>query len=775
MAFEFFRKYQKIVLIAMAGLMVVSLVGSIVLRQLFSQDTREDRIGTLRYDAPKQEDLAMAESDIQLLSAGLGVGNRFAPGPSHMEFAQLAAQADEQNPPLTYALLLSEANARDIQVTQQEVTDFLAEIGLSGKAYEDRKAELRADGTTEARLRSAVANWLRIYKSFQFAQPNMPPSDLQLRRFFQMQNEQIDLEMAIFEASDFTDDLPEPTAAEIQEQFKAFASVAQGTMPSSASFGFGYRWPDRVKVRGLILLAEPVTRVTRPSEKEMRDEYRRNKEAFRIPPSTQPSEQPDKEYFDYPEVKDQIERRLRDRAVENRMTGQSRALREALEKAMATPPGKDVPADPFERVRQQMLRPDDGKSLISQSLNSRVTVAIINQPLNEAIEELATEARLESICFPWGARGQRTLDPTVRVSLNLRNATLRQALDDLSEQLNWPTLQWAGCVGFDGVLFPVGTRKDTTTKPATAPAEDDFDPMDMFPVQPVDTDWISQGQMQGHPFLGGALTQADPGSAQWIGELAFNLQQFGQQGSGIVEVGQLGPNMHVYNPFGLRLLRRLMPVGRLVWQLEAADASRPPTLTELSDDPMLRNRVKQDIQVKKGFDRAVQQADRLAKTARDSGGDLSAAAKKEARELVSTGLFSRAMATYGDRQQGVRPGVPELPGLRGKLLESFLDEAFALRPDDVEPPYPAPTKVSMVQLPMTRSVVVLQRNDYVPAILGQYEQARAVWARQYMMANYYDDVQAWFSTKFTVERLDFKWKKADEEDSDGQAEAEADE
>ncbi|MFO7909135.1 MAG: hypothetical protein R6U42_03735 [Halomonas sp.] len=91
MAFAFFRRRQKLVIIIMAVLMVAFLVGFQGLQQLVSGTRGEQTVGKSRFGELVNRDLERANSDINLLNAmGLGSQQRFMGAiPTGTQFAAL--------------------------------------------------------------------------------------------------------------------------------------------------------------------------------------------------------------------------------------------------------------------------------------------------------------------------------------------------------------------------------------------------------------------------------------------------------------------------------------------------------------------------------------------------------------------------------------------------------------------------------------------------------------------------------------------------------------
>ncbi len=127
--------------------------------------------------------------------------------------------------------------------------------------------------------------------------------------------ESIDADYVKIAAIDFADDQPEPTAAEINEQFASFKNFKAGYCSDENPYGFGYKLPARVKLEYMILKLKDVEGlVAEPTHEEMGDYYRQNKQIFKLrtPPvdPEDPTAVPEEKYRTYAESTSQIKSAL---------------------------------------------------------------------------------------------------------------------------------------------------------------------------------------------------------------------------------------------------------------------------------------------------------------------------------------------------------------------------------------------------------------------------------------------------------------------------------
>jgi len=716
MAFAFFRKRQKMVLIIMAALMVVFLIGYRGLDAIFRRGSGEEiPVARTRYGELGLGERRGAQTDLELL-------RRLRPGhPAY--FFLITSNGDQAG--LAYALLLQEARSKGVHVTTGEVNRYLEARELTGQQYQAFLSQLRQQfrGASDSLVRSVITRWLMIRKYFVSQIVAVPPSETQLRHLYRDLNEQIDLRLVPVDAERFVDDMETPSSVEIVEQFNTYRDRIAGQYTADDPFGFGYRYPDRVRLEYLFVDQRVVERAIRPSDQQVMDYYIAHRDEFtkQVPVvTTQPAGedgyaiQPTTsqtqavyrtEPMSFTEAREQVFTRLQQDLVASAMrdlTDQAEQLAEQT----PLPPARQVGY--YEPLAEKLLLPAEG------ALARKINVDIRSQPLEQAVAALSAAAGVP-ICYPWGEHGERQLDPSLRVSVEGRDITLAEALAKIGRQIrDWPELQWVRCPHLDGALFPSGG-------------------VPLLPVRVEQTDLLTPGELQADPILGAASTARDGGRRLLM--LAFEARAFGENGGGM-EQGQEGPRMFVSG-------RR---PGRLLWRLLEARPSKAEAAVSTPDqiDPERVEKVREDLLTRRAFEQARRLAEKVLEQAQDSG--LAKAAEQFDLTTSETGLFARKVQ-ISPRQQLLsfaqmtgrltidlyirsmlmRPqmfrwsDVPTLMLPGGWASEQFMVEAFALAPKDVEPPYPdEPGPMAVIDSPAIRKVLVVQRIGYRPAVESEY-------------------------------------------------------
>jgi hypothetical protein len=97
--------------------------------------------------------------------------------------------------------------------------------------------------------------------------------------------------------------------------------------------------------------------------------------------------------------------------------------------------------------------------------------------------------------------------------------------------------------------------------------------------------------------------------------------------------------------------------------------------------------------------------------------------REEAQQVIKGHIAAKLpeILSYPPLREGLgNPGV-EL-GLNEFLpVQQFIDAAFTLAPANPEPPYKDKAPVALAELKLSREVAVMERSDFVPAVLGDFE------------------------------------------------------
>lgn len=762
MAFGFFRRRQKLVIIIMVVLMVTFLVGMQGFSTFFGQNPQKRVFGTTKAGEITTGDVRQATMDLGILARYVGLGLRDA------EFLVLNANAKE--PSWAYAILLAEAKASDMEVSDTEVGVYLGQMGwtVGSDRYESLTKALRAEYKMPTKdFHALVGRWMMIKKPFRAFEVSAPPSAPRVERLFRDLYEMIELRVVEVPAEKFVQKQGEPTEQQIDELFNEFRGVAAGTCADENALGFGYYQPDRVAIHYLLISKDVIARVTRVDETEARRHYRRNKSDFVKKVPVEPPEQKDKKKESKPDKKQQTEEQ--DKPVEYNTVQMT--LTEAMPQIMA----KLIDAESQRRMDKlvgtvQILMDDDsdaGSEDVYQRVMARLTlskrtaaalatriadVSIRKEPLSSAIDTLAASAGLETICYPWGrpVSDGKILPADKKVSLRAKQITLADALERIGKELKVGPIEWAMCQGFEGILFPlVAGHTDAR----------------MFPVSVATTGLLDEMALAWDVVLGRSFTSPISGGRR-VASIAFNAEGLERKvaGAAVIAVGRSGPEMYVRDIDG-------KVTGRVLWQLSRiAPAHEPKVLTE-----SLKRQVISDFKIRQAFATKAKAFARVIEADAVNSGLATAATAADLASEV-TRLFARKRMVW-DRYRmmwGMPPAFPandvplmELPPMpapqAGRIREYIQRKVFALVPRNVEPrnvglPYPD-RALAVVPVAPLQAVFVVERIDYRPPVRSEYDDKRGMLALMLTEIEKWNARKAWFSYDNIIKRTGFEIKR----------------
>lgn len=99
--------------------------------------------------------------------------------------------------------------------------------------------------------------------------------------------------------------------------------------------------------------------------------------------------------------------------------------------------------------------------------------------------------------------------------------------------------------------------------------------------------------------------------------------------------------------------------------------------------------------------------------------------------------------------EGLDLGTPDQKQL-------FMDAAFALVPENIEPPYPtSPPATGLAPLPFLREVLVMERIGYEPPVASEYAQRKRFLAAQFELVSLWRGRMTWFAIANIAQRVQF--------------------
>jgi len=705
MAFAFFRRRQKMVIIVMVILMVSFLVGMQGLTMILNRTHKEAEMGRLR-DGTKitVSDLGNAKLDMMIFRRAQVI-------PLELE---MLFRLNGDKALAAYMLLAKEAEGFG-PVSEAEVDGALGR-GEDGEArYRRAVSDLRSQDIPEKRFRQAVVTLIRILRAFRESQVTTPPSQAELEQFYFTVSDQVRIRYARFPAEQFVGDVnisPEQMAERLDSQFDQFKDRSPGTFDEDNPFGFGYGAPDRVAIEYLLARGNLLMRVVTPPESDLSAHFRAHEGDYtkeaptgEVDADGEPIMRTEPKTFG--EAKSEIIEQLRPAEVRDRLkniSGHAATLIREFDDHLGDKQGLTA----YEYAAKQMQLPADG--LLNMLLPE---VRIRDELLADAMELLAEKAEIQGICYPLTDSAGQPLDEDARVTVTAESITLGEALAQIASQLGQPELTWVQCetlVGRQAILFAAG-------------------PLSIFPLMSGKTGLVDIPTLAGHPLLGMAADWTGGQRRNWLVKLAFDPSLFDAEKLAAQPLRERGfQDMEVPGE----------PGGRLMWRVSQVD----PAHDAKERTPEIDEAIAVDIETAEAMELAREHAEVLMARARESS--LGKVAEEDGIELVSVDQFSRADL----RQVGVE-GLVLAPSVR----EDFLMSLFALTTDEDRGGGPI---LAVIAAPSDRSVCLVELLEHIPAVLEEFEASRPAVIGTLSQRRSARLIYTWFSIDSIVERLGYE-------------------
>lgn len=735
MAFAFFRRRQKLVLIIMVFLMVVFLVPTGI-RGLFS-GRHKTVIGNIGRKGITLGLVKAGKRDLRIIRRELGLMLSRWPGQSMFElFIRIN---NEDKLPLAWVLLVHEAEQMGITVSDSQVEAFLKQQKLTDQTYQDEIANLNQLGFTERDLHQAISHYLMVMTAFESAAVSVPPSLPELKHVFRDLYERINLAMIAFPAEDFVVDAPEPSEQTIREWFERYKTLLPNHPSNKTDFRFGYRRPDRLDVAWLFIERDKVYAAIEPSDKQMISYWRQHKgELKKLVPikttatrptgpttnssggtvattasTTQESKPKFREVIitQYSQAKPQIRKILKQQFTEVKM-GELIAV---LQK----------------RIRQLAKKGDTYASVVKSMIHTAETPLARRIPampftsagLKMVIEQLGQITGIK-IVYPIGKFSMLSIDGDVSIrTSDWKNITLAEALESIEKQLKLPHIKWVTCEGFTDVIFP-------------------RHPVNLVPISSGRTGLVSFETIARDEILGNSY-------------LARKAERFGNPGGDLLSIAATArvfpaTNSHhapieIGSDYGQAMYVVGPKQGRLLWRLLAAEPSHTPA--QLTAE--IRREVIRDIKIAYGFKKALKTARTLKAEIDKTAITLDKVASAKKKTVMKTGFFTRKtfQSATGRISWSYVPGVG--------VNRYFIEKAFSLAPRNPDEPVgDKPTAV--VELYHQHEVMLIQMIGYEPVTKALFDQvgARLVTSLT-MLTRWRQQVVNWFFAENVIKRVGY--------------------
>ncbi len=757
MAFAFFRRHQKGIMIIMVLLMFSFLVGYQGLSYIMSWTRGGGSGGGLGESklygtvSSKNWHQSRVEMDSLLRYTGLGAGRTDADGrplpPASREFATIQARCGD-DAVMMYELLKREAAKNSPAVSTQEVMTYLKSIGISDARWASiRNTLLSSDkAPTESQLLAMLTNWKRVLDYYNKSKAVTPVSPETLKIHFRDLNEKINLRIVKLPIQDYVDAKAVVSDKQIKDQFEKYKAIAPVENPDRLTeenpMGFGYKVPAKVQVAYLMVDIDAVTRGTVVVPADARTYWREHKAEFtrEVPIKPVAGDKAATTQADTKPKTKTVEKTIDEAWQEVLAQKKPLVVKQILgvyvqkiQIAVGKTAAEDISGDRtvYETVVSMMTQSAD--EALAVVIDKKVIAAIRNQPLDKAMEKLAKAAELQAIVYPWDTNGRFKVKKDVAVPAALKadkDMPLGVVLDKITKLVfgeikadkaaaGKPAIKWAMCEGIDGVVFPVGGSLE----------------MNLFPLKTGKTELLDGKTLLATPIVGTAVARRGSLAASAFTSKPFGLDSKYSSG---MEIGKPGQMMQVMESRQSR-----NAIGLLLWNLVKVELSH--AAGEIT--PGIKDRIVRDVRLQNALNGAAKKAaEELLALAKTKG--LLTAAKTMKLKAETSELFTRKsevdprmylyqmvmsrqvdMATAMEQiflvpQMDVLPS--QIKGVQGPSMavSKLRDKAFEMVPADINKPVDTskPGPVAVVPAASARAIYVIERIGYLPAVAAEFTQ-----------------------------------------------------
>ncbi|MCC6425040.1 MAG: hypothetical protein IT447_16320 [Phycisphaerales bacterium] len=227
--------------------------------------------------------------ELDLLSRCYTYLRQDQPMPLLARLSPTAPQEFRDHPEMFF-LMLREARKMGVQVSKDQL----------GNTLQNQVISLDRLEPNDPRLVRAVNDFLMIENAFERIAATIKISHPLQSYTLAEQYQSIKVQLVEYDAKEFADKIAAPTTQQVDEQFAKYADLPAGRVDAKTDpFGFGYRYPDRVKLQYIAIPAVSVRQAVDLS----RDEYTWKKDAYKYyvehqgefattQPATQPTTNP---------------------------------------------------------------------------------------------------------------------------------------------------------------------------------------------------------------------------------------------------------------------------------------------------------------------------------------------------------------------------------------------------------------------------------------------------------------------------------------------------
>jgi hypothetical protein len=257
--YKFFRDNQKKLLAIFGVVLMIAFVMPTTMKNPNGPDPQRVE-GMIGLDKITLDQTRAAEDEWHYLAqrvmvhANMGGQQQWVPVTQALLPSEVSAEM--QANPNTYFLLQYEARKMGMVPQYQDAADFLVndQVGIRTSNGAVVALESLNDNATRTIAGQYMANLLMVTSAFQRVANSVKVSDPLVQHQIAEQSQQIKVRVVDFAAKNYEAKVGAPTDEQLAKHFEAYADVVEGAPATEKDpFGFGYKYPNRIKIQYLII------------------------------------------------------------------------------------------------------------------------------------------------------------------------------------------------------------------------------------------------------------------------------------------------------------------------------------------------------------------------------------------------------------------------------------------------------------------------------------------------------------------------------------------
>jgi hypothetical protein len=273
--YKFIRNNQKKLMAVFGVILMIAFIVPTTF-QGFQPNQGEMVVGNVGETKVTRQQVAAAEEQFGLLSQSLVYRNPYGAASGRPEWVPLVAVMlpepvlqQIRSSPEMYYLLQHEARSMGLMPDLGDAARRLADPSV-GVRVQNRVLSLEDLEKENPRMADNVkyvmADFMMVNDAFARAVRAVKFSQPMIQHELAANTQQIKSYVVDFAAKDFEDAVPTPDTAQLQAQFDRHADQLPGAKSDANPFGFGYKYPNRVKLQYLQIPREQVRKAVLASK-----------------------------------------------------------------------------------------------------------------------------------------------------------------------------------------------------------------------------------------------------------------------------------------------------------------------------------------------------------------------------------------------------------------------------------------------------------------------------------------------------------------------------